>query len=978
MLKKELEEIVLKEADIIPFLKKLTPQDKKTLVPFLKTFKVKIFEQKHVKKKSARGGVSYSFHNTYSERKRALVEKACFVCFNKTDINKVLFNASDLAVSDDYIENIIPWYKPKWYEALLNENIPWALSYDKSMSLSKAGLFEPSRAFILAKLSSAIIENKLEDKKYRRIYKPEVLLEHKETLDEHIWYLFEEETGINNYYDYLNLENYNKGNSVWIDTFVDLSNENRLDRKKLLIATLYTSTKGFNKSLSGWFFDLLIKLNPTKDEVITLQNEFFSALNSPHSKVVNTVLKNFKTVTDDKKFKYKIFIENASILLNSETKSVVNSTLMILDKLAKTHKLSSTSICIKAAEALLNNDEKIQLRAAKIIQKYGNPKKQELLDEVGVYADNLFHSAKETLSVYIVGGEETDDIFEVEEMDFLSEENRIPTYNSLDDLIFFVSQVIDNNEVYHIDLLLSYLPKLNLLITKENVAKLEPIFKRCLDLSLSYDWNSQIGILEREAAQYLNDYSEILMKKYPSELASFRKAKDKKIKKLKEEKQFGQHHIENLEQIENRSVQDYVYQNHRYLFVRSKQHIKKGLGLDLLSMPTHAPCWIDPKVFIERFESYRNNNQKIDLFDFQIAMGRLYSNKKIPNLQILLKKIKIKEFRKVLEYHFDLVGLKGNIQSPQIWVQSVLCKNIEEDLTYFQEFISNPLQKERGAYEWYCKKSDHFYMDYDYVKRKKVKKKIVRKELEFKDFNLKKTEPSSIASSLKSIFSKKNKQTKLRSIYDCMHFQKKQYYLTIHPHDDIKFLLLSPNNPSVFLSQVIHSNLTESTFSGETSKKNMVNLLKGLYEIWHRSDYKEPTYLFLATGLLCSDKVSRELASEIWIKANSSDKINNTLLGQILGKLEYGEYAPMKRFTDLLSERLFNVSKKHNESLYILLDHMIGSMDDLPIRGIKKLLEVFLELKYIFPEIKISELSKSKLAKWKESKSLIPNINKLT
>ena len=39
MLQEELEKLVMKEKDIIPFLKKLTPKDKKALVPFLKKFK---------------------------------------------------------------------------------------------------------------------------------------------------------------------------------------------------------------------------------------------------------------------------------------------------------------------------------------------------------------------------------------------------------------------------------------------------------------------------------------------------------------------------------------------------------------------------------------------------------------------------------------------------------------------------------------------------------------------------------------------------------------------------------------------------------------------------------------------------------------------------------------------------------------------------------------------------------------------------
>ena len=181
----------------------------------------------------------------------------------------------------------------------------------------------------------------------------------------------------------------------------------------------------------------------------------------------------------------------------------------------------------------------------------------------------------------------------------------------------------------------------------------------------------------------------------------------------------------------------------------------------------------------------------------------------------------------------------------------------------------------------------------------------------------------------------------------------------------------------MFLSNVIHNNLKESTFFDESSKKNTISLLKGLYEIWHRADYKETTYMFLATGLLCSDKVARELAAEIWIKANSEENVNNILLGEIIGRLEWGEYAPLKRFTDLLAANLFNVSKMHNKFLFKLLDLMIHNMNDVPIRGTKKLLEVFLELKYSFPDLEINPFTKEKLLKWKETNTLKSIITKM-
>ena len=976
MLEQEIEAVVLNEGDIIPVLKKLTPKDKKTLVPFLKKFRATIFAHKEIKEKT-KWGTSVSYEPSHSDKQRDLIAKACFVCFSKTDFKRIMLTND--CVSDDYITHILPWYVPKWYSAVINEDSPWRLTYQTLMTLYANGWLQPSPSLLIARLPYAIIEQ-TQDFNHKSFYKPEALHVYKETLEEHIWLLFEEESNINNNYDYLHLENYKNGNHIWIDTIVNLCNSQKLDRERVLTTTIYTATKGFNKNLSGWFYDLLLQLNPTKDEILSLQNELATALGCPHSKVINTVLKFYKLVANHKQFNYSVFIENASILLNSETKSVVNSTLMILDKIAKTHKETGVTVSIKATEALLNLDENIQVRAAKLIANYANPANQEVVNEVSMYTDNLLHAAKELLQAYLTLPEVVEETpFEVEDIKLLTEANQIPELETVDDLLFFISQVIDNNEVYHTDLLLSYLPKLNLLLHKENVTKLEPVFNRAFDLSMNLEGNSQIGHLEIEAASYINDFAEILIHKFPGALADYRKSKAQKIKKLKENSYFADYYKTRLLPIEQRPIADYIYQTYRSLCIDSKTLLKKGLALTLLSTPTHAPCWIAPKTLLNRILAYEATNHTISLYDFQIAIGRLPLHEFDTELIKLIEKIQDVAIREVLQYHFNQLSIEQvKITRPELWIQSVLSKNNEDDLTYFQELLANPLQKETGNYKWECKPTAYPYKEYDYSLGKLVQTKtIYKKMLVLTDFEAGEKDQESIITSIKGIFSKKKRKVNVSSFYNYSYFKKQEYTTTIQPHDDIKFLLLSPNNPGMFLSQVIHNNLKESTFYDESSKKNMINLLKGLHELWYRKDFNETTYLFLATALLCSDKVARELAAEVWIKTTAENNLNNIILGTLLGKLQWGEYAPMKRFTDLLTASLFNVSAHHNKGLFEVLNHMVATMNDTPPRGIKKLLDILLELHYMFPELPISDPSKEKLLVWKTSKTLDTIITKL-
>jgi hypothetical protein len=97
--------------------------------------------------------------------------------------------------------------------------------------------------------------------------------------------------------------------------------------------------------------------------------------------------------------------------------------------------------------------------------------------------------------------------------------------------------------------------------------------------------------------------------------------------------------------------------------------------------------------------------------------------------------------------------------------------------------------------------------------------------------------------------------------------------------------------------------------------------------------------------------------------------MNHQLLGETLGKLEHNEYAPLKRFTDLIVSNMLNLSNLHNEGLHTLLSAMIVQMNDAPIKGTKKLLEIYLEVLSL-TGLDVSKKTRKKLKIWAEVKSL--------
>ena len=124
------------------------------------------------------------------------------------------------------------------------------------------------------------------------------------------------------------------------------------------------------------------------------------------------------------------------------------------------------------------------------------------------------------------------------------------------------------------------------------------------------------------------------------------------------------------------------------------------------------------------------------------------------------------------------------------------------------------------------------------------------------------------------------------------------------------------------------------------------------------------------------NKTLRNLNAELWHKATLEGTMNHQLLGEALGKLEHNEYAPLKRFTDLVVSNMLNLSTLHNQGLHTLLSSMMSHMNDEPIKGTKKLLEIYAEVLSLTGE-KVPDKAVQKLGGWGKVKSLKSVVKKI-
>jgi len=190
------------------------------------------------------------------------------------------------------------------------------------------------------------------------------------------------------------------------------------------------------------------------------------------------------------------------------------------------------------------------------------------------------------------------------------------------------------------------------------------------------------------------------------------------------------------------------------------------------------------------------------------------------------------------------------------------------------------------------------------------------------------------------------------------------------------FLLLSPHYLDYSLYFILKVYLLPRRHVNINPTRQAINILPVVYELWGRDNVGELSYLYLSLSLIDKDKNVRLIASDLWVKAISEGNLDSRLLGLTLGKLEAIPYAPIKRFTDLIIASMLNISSLHNQSLYSILSSMIPQMNDEPINGHKKFLEIYMEVLSLTQQQAPQDVLE-KLGVWGEVKSLSAIVKKI-
>lgn len=659
-MKERLYEILNEEKihEIIPFLKQLTAEERKTLVPSIKKMEREI--SKIVMTKN-------SYHTVGSANQHSIIDIASFVCMDKKNFGK---NYWSLFRNAEQAEQILEWGCPEWFSDFINESVEaefTAFNYQDILGWTKKGYVEPRPELLGHHLSNY----------------PSDLDEHPETLETHFWYLCE--------YPSKSLP----FRKEWFPLVQKLISEQKIERKRFLRECLLASNRNFNKNVTGWFMDAFTVLKPTEEELVDLQDELLAGLASTQSKAVNTILTHLKKIAGA-----GIKIEELSHylpnLLSSEVKTVVASGLSLTEKIFQRKRLNPEILGMALSTAFVSKDDGIQTKAAKIMLKY-IPPSDNIKEALSHYSDNILTNVRPMLEKYIIEKQQELEAITSETISLTTKDNKVKVLESFEDLMFFLPLAIEDPYSHHCDIALDGFIRFANDVDAESVKLIEPVFlKACKTIA---KW--EVPYLNVLQCNLIINYGLGLLEKYPDQLKNLEKIYQKTVEEEAAREAYSNYQ-KKLGPMEKVGAESPAMKAFKELAIYICQKIEAGDSLPLLFTVTHSPCWVSPVSLVERLEVYQNKNIEPHHLDVQLALQRCALDDLSEALELAEKKLK-GEYKDLLLFFFGKNALpKGNFEHPSWWMTAGITRSPK---TVFKEFSSFgydniPVEFLYGDYQW--------------------------------------------------------------------------------------------------------------------------------------------------------------------------------------------------------------------------------------------------------------------------------------
>jgi hypothetical protein len=635
-------------------------------------------------------------------------------------------------------------------------------------------------------------------------------------------------------------------------------------------------------------------------------------------------------------------MDQLPLLLSSETKATVTSSLQLMEKMVKQDKSLGHELARLATAVFIHKDDTLQTRAAKFIEKWGGVRDEELRAALSLGMASMLSGPRGMLAVFLDAPTAEDAFFNTPEMEQrLSDLEQLQIVANIDELVFLSSQLFDNNKPWHIDLFLEAMVRLQGQIRAQDLEKFAPSVQRALKLFFG-DWRSTQGLLDHMMARIFLDFMMLQARCFPDSNAALVKLYATFLTKTEvNKKTWEEHGLRTNFRSEPDEQTSHPYYPWHILMNGVLDDLLRGRERIFLSTPTHAPNWIDPAVLVKRLAACRDQRQVLDPMDFQVALSRCWLHEPAEAIALTEQLLEL-EMKHLMLFFLDKDRRpSGTYEMDYAWMTAALVK---DPYTVYPElsslaYSSRPRDVLTGQYAWQSLQEDYEHATHEWKNNKFVTVMVWRKhEVIRLDLTKKQEEKQeSGLSKFLSIF-KGGKESKDVALSPLLpeYMKIEQSYLSKEDQDMQRLFGLMPSNPEPLMAAILNSCLKEDPLSGETSKRAVIAHLQCIHEASPRLG--EMGHLYLSACLLCSNKTAATYAAEIWIQRHNA--LDNHQLGSMMGAHLRVEYAPLKRFTDLVMAKMMGVSPSCNAALSVVLGAMIQSIGDVPVKGVKKLVGI--------------------------------------
>ncbi|GEM_PF-5941636 len=918
-----------KEEEVLPFLKKLSAKEKEQIAEAILTFERAdrivhnypfswgedplVRAEAILKKVEEECG--YIPHHLFDKREMYnAFGLARYVCFTREQMKGVewyWYYFPSLAEVDELID----WYTPEWLpdyirEQRKNDNI--RLNYRLALKWRRLGLVDEMTAEEIAGIIPNFFRftknaNNIPDDPIEYIEK--WIGEYPEILEE-IKYLFQYESTSAIYMDNESNQWRPGGMGPLCYVLKRYSDEKRLDRAWILREALHgCSSQVFHKDMIYWYLLVLTAMEPTREEWMDMQDDLLLALTSPHAKVVVPLLKEIRELYTDSRFRLDDLIAQLPALLATETKTTVKAALSLVQDMLKRFPAKRPVLCEHLAICFIHKTEEIQMRVAKMI--VANAEKESMRPVLASYSEMLLMSARDLLKDFLVTDTPVaEESAAGEHRPIIREDNRVAEIDSIEELVFRLGQAFEDFRPDSIELIPPALIRFNTVIDADILQQFSPAIKAA-EKALT-KWVRGKHFTDEILAFYFITYCGLRLKKLPAEDAGVKKL-NKKLEKLNPVLEKWAKGMAGKE--ESIPFSPYIDTLNMFLLI-----VQDEKDLPLLSTPTHQPCWIDPAVFFERFERYREMQAHPASFDLQVAIQRLALDQ--PEEALKQVDAHTSEFyHDLFTYLFDRnKPLPETIEYPDLWLACTIPwpgREMPERL--IAEYVNKPTPLLTGTFKWEAyrqeQKREHYNYKEDVLEDEVYT--IPRLRFFYSHFPMNRLENKSFIGA----------------------FMWTNKYYSYHFSWDISHLLrMFPSNPETLLARFI----CEYAQGFDNDYDHVLIPILELFQQLNRP-LLPMGCLYMAYCLLYQGKTTRLYAAETWADLTAADLADQQLIGEALGKLINSGY-PLKRLTDNLYETFLNRSAVHNRGLEKLVAACLGQLDATPRPQLKKLLEIYKEM----------------------------------